>query len=215
MRHEPCAWGDPPEAAMGAGPLNLRRLGACLLATGLLAAAEPPVIPVGADAYLKWERWPYQRIGTRAYMRSTYDRSGGNEAADASHYLYQLRDDFNVTLDVAGPGGLYFVRSNHWQGSRWHYGAEGAERRVEESNPADPAHDRPGSVFLPEIAFPRPVAPTWAETRGADLSRSEEHTSELQSPCNLVCRLLLEKRRLRQPGHGGITDPRPRTVQTP
>src|SRR5256885_11183046 len=28
-----------------------------------------------------------------------------------------------------------------------------------------------------------------ARTRG----RSEEHTSELQSPCNLVCRLLLEK----------------------
>src|SRR5688500_19146672 len=25
------------------------------------------------------------------------------------------------------------------------------------------------------------------------LNRSEEHTSELQSPCNLVCRLLLEK----------------------
>src|SRR5205807_3935006 len=27
-----------------------------------------------------------------------------------------------------------------------------------------------------------------------DWSRSEEHTSELQSPCNLVCRLLLEKK---------------------
>src|SRR3989454_5190774 len=26
-----------------------------------------------------------------------------------------------------------------------------------------------------------------------DTPRSEEHTSELQSPCNLVCRLLLEK----------------------
>src|SRR5256885_9428119 len=26
--------------------------------------------------------------------------------------------------------------------------------------------------------------------------RSEEHTSELQSPCNLVCRLLLEKKKL-------------------
>src|SRR5256885_1472727 len=26
------------------------------------------------------------------------------------------------------------------------------------------------------------------------LPRSEEHTSELQSPCNLVCRLLLEKK---------------------
>src|SRR2546426_1456254 len=34
-------------------------------------------------------------------------------------------------------------------------------------------------------------------TREAPLSevRSEEHTSELQSPCNLVCRLLLEKKK--------------------
>src|SRR5256885_9957058 len=29
--------------------------------------------------------------------------------------------------------------------------------------------------------------------RDLGLARSEEHTSELQSPCNLVCRLLLEK----------------------
>src|SRR5256885_6023625 len=29
-------------------------------------------------------------------------------------------------------------------------------------------------------------------------SRSEEHTSELQSPCNLVCRLLLEKKKNQQ-----------------
>src|SRR5256885_9637519 len=28
-----------------------------------------------------------------------------------------------------------------------------------------------------------------------DQLRSEEHTSELQSPCNLVCRLLLEKKK--------------------
>src|SRR2546426_8110140 len=27
------------------------------------------------------------------------------------------------------------------------------------------------------------------------LGRSEEHTSELQSPCNIVCRLLLEKKK--------------------
>src|SRR5256885_11999725 len=30
-------------------------------------------------------------------------------------------------------------------------------------------------------------------------SRSEEHTSELQSPCNLVCRLLLEKKKQTDP----------------
>src|SRR5256885_4404151 len=29
--------------------------------------------------------------------------------------------------------------------------------------------------------------------------RSEEHTSELQSPCNLVCRLLLEKKKTESP----------------
>src|SRR5688500_20223379 len=33
--------------------------------------------------------------------------------------------------------------------------------------------------------------------RAADDLRSEEHTSELQSPCNLVCRLLLEKKKKR------------------
>src|SRR5256885_7195143 len=32
----------------------------------------------------------------------------------------------------------------------------------------------------------------------AFVTRSEEHTSELQSPCNLVCRLLLEKKKTNQ-----------------
>src|SRR5256885_9633639 len=33
------------------------------------------------------------------------------------------------------------------------------------------------------------------DRRRAHPARSEEHTSELQSPCNLVCRLLLEKKK--------------------
>src|SRR5256885_4048874 len=33
------------------------------------------------------------------------------------------------------------------------------------------------------------------------LKRSEEHTSELQSPCNLVCRLLLEKKKILRAEH--------------
>src|SRR5256885_3708511 len=36
----------------------------------------------------------------------------------------------------------------------------------------------------------------------AFIARSEEHTSELQSPCNLVCRLLLEKKKT---GSAGAT----------
>src|SRR2546426_3271133 len=46
----------------------------------------------------------------------------------------------------------------------------------------------------------------------AHVDRSEEHTSELQSPCNLVCRLLLEKKKkqigINQTAHmlAGTTD---------
>src|SRR5256885_8257055 len=35
--------------------------------------------------------------------------------------------------------------------------------------------------------------------RFSSAGRSEEHTSELQSPCNLVCRLLLEKKKTTYP----------------
>src|SRR2546426_9050676 len=54
-----------------------------------------------------------------------------------------------------------------------------------DDHPAESGHLRAGG--LPA----RPVS-----CRRAD-RRSEEHTSELQSPCNLVCRLLLEKKKRR------------------
>src|SRR5205807_2871377 len=46
-----------------------------------------------------------------------------------------------------------------------------------------------------EIDPAHPEASLGAEHNPEPISyRSEEHTSELQSPCNLVCRLLLEKK---------------------
>src|SRR5256885_9976692 len=39
-----------------------------------------------------------------------------------------------------------------------------------------------------------PLGHSGLATDAAAFDRSEEHTSELQSPCNLVCRLLLEKK---------------------
>jgi hypothetical protein len=71
-------------------------------------------------------------------MRSTYDRAGGNESADASHFLYQTAEDFNVMLDVQGKGVLYFVRTNHWHGSPWHYEVDGVDHAVQETTTADP-----------------------------------------------------------------------------
>src|ERR1039457_6408347 len=53
---------------------------------------------------------------------------------------------------------------------------------------------------IPQIAHLYPTLPVnarhFVEWRKEcrSLQRSEEHTSELQSPCNLVCRLLLEKK---------------------
>src|SRR2546426_7739877 len=47
----------------------------------------------------------------------------------------------------------------------------------------------------PPARAARPAAPLDPELA---LFRSEEHTSELQSPCNLVCRLLLEKKKNKQ-----------------
>src|SRR5256885_13143798 len=38
------------------------------------------------------------------------------------------------------------------------------------------------------------------------VARSEEHTSELQSPCNLVCRLLLEKKNNDTPDNYTLND---------
>src|SRR5256885_11110453 len=45
--------------------------------------------------------------------------------------------------------------------------------------------------------------------------RSEEHTSELQSPCNLVCRLLLEKKNVCALGCPRACDVRPPRAAAP
>src|SRR5256885_10643429 len=66
-----------------------------------------------------------------------------------------------------------------------------------------PAADKPLGVFplVADVDSSLAVHPPDSEQpdRSARMlcphSRSEEHTSELQSPCNLVCRLLLEKKK--------------------
>src|SRR5688500_19626316 len=47
--------------------------------------------------------------------------------------------------------------------------------------------------FLTSMSSPK-VAELTKDPHTLVVLRSEEHTSELQSPCNLVCRLLLEKK---------------------
>src|SRR2546426_3462666 len=54
-----------------------------------------------------------------------------------------------------------------------------------------------GIAHVDERSFTRarPTVRSRPRTGAGGLQRSEEHTSELQSPCNLVCRLLLEKKK--------------------
>jgi len=143
---------------------------AALLSLSPAMGQVPAAIPVGLDAYRMWDQWPMQRIGCRAYMRSTYDRRGGNEGADASHFLYQTADDFNVALDVQGTGLLCFVRYNHWHGSPWHFVVDGADHIITETSTDDPNHPAKDSVFEPRSALPNPLTWTWSQTKGADLS---------------------------------------------
>src|SRR5256885_3384187 len=62
----------------------------------------------------------------------------------------------------------------------------------------------PRSTLFPYTTLFRSVYEEWLAYQrhsmqfvepGLREQRSEEHTSELQSPCNLVCRLLLEKKK--------------------
>src|SRR5256885_10243806 len=65
--------------------------------------------------------------------------------------------------------------------------------------PICPGGPGPGRRSFRGWAF-GPARTAWPTLDGGDRRRSvrrrsEEHTSELQSPCNLVCRLLLEKKK--------------------
>src|SRR5256885_8554384 len=100
-----------------------------------------------------------------------------------------------------------------------------------------PSHHAPPALALPTIPGPWPgsgrlrrrrishrlsLIPAWrsfptpgsqesgavGRSGGCKPQRSEEHTSELQSPCNLVCRLLLEKKKTRVEQRRGLTSVR-------
>src|SRR5256886_4461266 len=75
---------------------------------------------------------------------------------------------------------------------------EGSQPGAEEDEAVHPRSDRPGrrarrKRSQVQIA-PGDRAPFFASESGG--ARSEEHTSELQSQSNLVCRLLLEKKKI-------------------
>src|SRR5256885_8471435 len=84
------------------------------------------------------------------------------------------------------PRSTLFPYTTLFRSHKRHWGESGKARKRSDVS------DRPGRGDRPQNLR--------ARSRGCHSpfpnqpSRSEEHTSELQSPCNLVCRLLLEKK---------------------
>src|SRR2546427_6174378 len=96
-----------------------------------------------------------------------------NDTATTEIYTLSLHD----ALPICRAGPLHRRAGTQRLGHEEAGGGAGAEDR-------DPVH-----------------VPRHRHLRGAAGDRSEEHTSELQSQSNLVCRLLLEKKKKLSPQH--------------
>src|SRR5256885_5962460 len=126
--------------------------------------------------------------------------AGGTEACDWAGMLlrqylkYAERKGFKATVEEETPGDIAGIKSAtiHIEGE-YAYGllrTETGVHRLVRKSPFDSSggrHTSFASLFVyPEI------------DDSIQIERSEEHTSELQSPCNLVCRLLLEKKKKKE-----------------
>src|SRR5436189_3201426 len=69
-----------------------------------------------------------------------------------------------------------------------------SRRPQERERVLDEARDAVGDELVERLDVVREPADDHEQRRGARPARSEEHTSELQSPMYLVCRLQLEKK---------------------
>src|SRR2546426_8845691 len=85
------------------------------------------------------------------------------------------------------PRSTLFPYTTLFRSVRFSAGQLGWVQQIKSSDQmprTEPIHSLRQEKILNEFSFER---------------RSEEHTSELQSPCNLVCRLLLEKKKKTTP----------------
>src|SRR6266446_4845766 len=159
-------------------PIDFERL----LVTGVERGAS--------DFHLKAGAPPILRIHGRLIPQGDFgvitadDMDGLARRMLAERWYNQLRDGKEIDSAYSIPNfGRFRVNM---------FLALGAVRAVLRAVPANkPRFD--------ELGLPPVLEQLAMERRGlvlcTGITRSEEHTSELQSPCNLVCRLLLEKKK--------------------
>src|SRR5437762_7233824 len=123
---------------------------------------------MGDNVWRGEQEWPL----ARARVTPFYLSSNGNAARDKSD------GRLSPTPPSAGQGGDSYVYD---------------PRRPVPSRGGAMLGPRAGIASQSEIEARDDVLVYTSDELGADTERSEEHTSELQSPMYLVCRLLLEK----------------------
>ena len=109
-------------------------------------------------------------------MASTFDRDGGNKGADASNYVYMIRDaqsgrNRSVVFDIRGAGAMLFARFQHWHGSPWVLEIDDQPPfALSESNTKTQSEKVDWSVFYPQAAFPNgSLTQTFSSSKGGDV----------------------------------------------
>src|SRR5437867_4828228 len=110
------------------------------------------------------------------YRRPEPDQIGGGAREQSAHGVAEVTPESVDAEARRPPRGMGVVRDRREQRRVDHCRAESLQRRG----------DQPGRIRWSEHGQPDPDGLH---------DRSEEHTSELQSPYDLVCRLLLEKKK--------------------
>src|SRR5258708_35672744 len=116
-------------------------------------------------------------------LRVMFNRPAKKNAMTSSMYV-TLADLLNKALQDDG------IRVVLWHGAGDSFCA-GNDIEDFLKNPLGPGESPQATLMAAFLNFDKPLV---AAVHGAAI-RSEEHTSELQSPDHLVCRLLLEKKK--------------------
>src|SRR5256885_708636 len=158
----------------------------------LRAAYNRSLAEIGAEGVAELKAWPAR---VRSATDATYSYKVRERMVKGENYTESLSRSAVPKLAVPGFRDwgevLRFILTENLPGSYPYSGGVYPYRREEED---------PTRMFAGEGAPERTnrrfhyLAAGHGAARLSTAFRSEEHTSELQSPCNLVCRLLLEKK---------------------
>src|ERR1039457_7088338 len=125
-------------------------------------------------------------VTTTATMGLDFRRTSRNRAPKVTHNNTML----NITTVCNPPREFSLAKSTSLNHSHANHGAPGL---VKENTSRMGTH--PLAIIHSPVRMCQPVSQSPSSVFTPSMRRSEEHTSELQSPCNLVCRLLLEKKK--------------------